>query len=48
MAASISHFHTAAIKFHVFLPVILVVFFFLIISRSSSFPVIYVNVDIRI
>ena len=56
VAASISHFPTAAIKFHVFLPtklvfvvvVVVVVVVYLLISRSSSFSVFHVTADIKI
>ena len=47
MAASISHFLTAAVKFHVILQTKLVSFVFLI-SGSSFFSVIHANVDFKI
>ena len=45
VAASISHFLTAVIKFSFFIPTKLVSFvaFFFFISRSTSFSVIHVN-----
>ena len=45
LAASISHFLTAALNFHVFLPTKFVSFFS--ITRSSSFSVIHVSVKIK-
>ena len=45
VAGSISHFLTAVINFHFFIPTKLVSFvvFFFFISRSTSFSVIHVN-----
>ena len=46
LAASISHFFTAALNFHVFL-LTKFVSFVLLITRSSSFSVIHVSVNIK-